>query len=157
MLLALDEADARGWRIEGGDARAVAREVHLQVEIYRRARAYRDAWLCDPRFADEKHTRRLKRWVDREHAAESLERIDLHKITPVAASPPAGDIRDTTYLCVADAAGKIAKWIQSIFHPFAAGFVAPGTGIILNNRMTGFSLDPDLQTFWCPGSGRSTR
>jgi gamma-glutamyltranspeptidase/glutathione hydrolase len=50
--------------------------------------------------------------------------------------------RDTTYLCTVDPSGNAVSWIQSIFQPFGAGFIVPGTGIILNDRMTGFSLDP---------------
>jgi gamma-glutamyltranspeptidase/glutathione hydrolase len=71
------------------------------------------------------------------------------------ASVPQGgagaDVGDTTYLCVADGDGNIVSWIQSIFHPFGAGFVVPGTGIILNNRMYGFSLDPSSPNRLEPG------
>ena len=151
MMLALEEADVRGWRIEGTDARALAREIHLQVEIYRRVRAYRDHWLCDPRFASEKQSERLEHWLEREHAGGTCDRIDLHHRKQIAPSPPAEDVRDTTYLCVVDSYGNAVSWIQSIFHPFGAGFVVPGTGILLNNRMNGFSLDPASPNVVAPG------
>lgn len=151
MMLALEEADIRGWRIEGTDARALAREFHLQVEVYRRVRAYRDHWLCDPRLANDTQQRRIGHWLSPEHAAGTCERIDLYNRREIKTPPPAEDIRDTTYLCVVDGDGNAVSWIQSIFHPFGAGFVVPGTGIILNNRMNGFSLDPASPNVLAPG------
>lgn len=58
---------------------------------------------------------------------------------------------DTTYLCAVDPEGNAVSWIQSIFHPFGAGYIVPGTGVILNNRMTGFSLDPASPNCLAPG------
>jgi len=49
---------------------------------------------------------------------------------------------DTTYLCAVDGEGNAAGLIQSIFHPFGCGYLEPATGIILNNRVSAFSLDP---------------
>ena len=49
---------------------------------------------------------------------------------------------DTTYLCAADQDGNVAGLIQSIFHVFGSGYQEPSTGILLNNRACGFSLDP---------------
>ena len=151
MLLALEEADILGWRIEGTAPRALAREIHLQVETYRRARAERDRKLCDPRFAGAPLDRALERWVGREHAGEILKSIDLHRTNPVVPAATVEDVRDTTYLCVVDAGGNAVSWIQSIFHPFGAGFVVPQMGILLNNRMNGFSLDPASPNVLTPG------
>jgi gamma-glutamyltranspeptidase/glutathione hydrolase len=52
---------------------------------------------------------------------------------------------------VADADGNAVSWIQSVFHSFGASFAVPGTGIVLNNRLTGFSLDPNSVNFIAPG------
>lgn len=49
---------------------------------------------------------------------------------------------DTTYLCAADRFGNVAGLIQSIFHVFGSGYQEPDSGILLNNRACGFSLDP---------------
>lgn len=59
--------------------------------------------------------------------------------------------RDTTYLCVVDESGNAVSWIQSVFQPFGAGFIVPGTGVIMNDRMTGFSLDPASPNRLAPG------
>ena len=45
----------------------------------------------------------------------------------------------TTYLCVVDGDGMAVSLIQSIFGSFGSGVVAPGTGIVLQNRAAGFS------------------
>jgi gamma-glutamyltranspeptidase / glutathione hydrolase len=59
-----------------------------------------------------------------------------------APAAPGADGADTTYLCVADGEGNAVGLIQSVFHRFGCGVLEPGTGIILNNRAAGFSLDP---------------
>jgi gamma-glutamyltranspeptidase / glutathione hydrolase len=48
---------------------------------------------------------------------------------------------DTTYLCTADGEGNLVGLIQSVFHPFGCGVAEPSTGVLLNNRACGFSLN----------------
>jgi gamma-glutamyltranspeptidase/glutathione hydrolase len=50
---------------------------------------------------------------------------------------------DTIYLCVADAQGMLVSLIQSVAGAFGSGVVARGTGILLQNRGSSFSLDPN--------------
>ncbi len=65
-----------------------------------------------------------------------------HPVTAaVSAEIPDGD---TVYLCAADAAGNVVSLIQSIALGFGSGIVVEGTGILLHNRGTYFSLDPGL-------------
>ncbi|MEO8537579.1 MAG: gamma-glutamyltransferase, partial [Betaproteobacteria bacterium] len=52
--------------------------------------------------------------------------------------PPQGG---TVYLCAADASGMMVSLIQSNYMGFGAGVVVPGTGISLQNRGAGFSLE----------------
>ncbi|NCV44903.1 MAG: hypothetical protein EBW15_08990, partial [Actinobacteria bacterium] len=58
---------------------------------------------------------------------------------------------DTTYFLTADRDGNAVSWIQSVFHGFGASWAIPGTGIIMNNRLTGFSLDPNSPNLIAPG------
>ena len=69
-------------------------------------------------------------------------------LTPV--SLPVG--RDTVYLCTADADGLMVSFIQSNYLGFGSGIVIPGTGIALQNRGAGFSLDPEHPN--CVGPGK---
>ena len=48
----------------------------------------------------------------------------------------------TVYLCAADASGMMVSLIQSNYMGFGSGVVVPGTGISLQNRGAGFSLEP---------------
>jgi len=64
---------------------------------------------------------------------------------------PVSEGSDTTYFLVADKDGNAVSWIQSVFHGFGSSWVIPGTGIILNNRLTGFSLDPASPNIIEPG------
>lgn len=50
----------------------------------------------------------------------------------------------TTYLCVVDGDGMAVSFIQSLFQKFGSGVVAPGTGILLNNRARCFSVQGEV-------------
>ena len=52
------------------------------------------------------------------------------------------DHPNTVALTVVDSAGNVVSMIQSLFHSFGSGLVVPGTGIVLQNRGSLFSLDP---------------
>src|SRR6185369_2141715 len=56
----------------------------------------------------------------------------------VAGVPPSG----TVYLTTADASGMMVSYIQSNYMGFGSGVVVPGTGISMQNRGFGFSLEP---------------
>jgi gamma-glutamyltranspeptidase/glutathione hydrolase len=48
---------------------------------------------------------------------------------------------DTVYLAAADADGRMVSYIQSNYLGFGSGIVVPGTGIALQNRGAGFTLE----------------
>jgi len=55
------------------------------------------------------------------------------------------------YLCVIDSAGNAVSWIQSNFASFGSGRMVPGTGIVLHNRGSLYSLDPAHPNIVAPG------
>ncbi|MDO8506201.1 MAG: gamma-glutamyltransferase, partial [Candidatus Limnocylindria bacterium] len=57
---------------------------------------------------------------------------------------------DTTYLAVVDRDGNAVSLIESVFSEFGSASVVPGTGVLLNNRLIGFSLDPSSPNVLAP-------
>ena len=57
----------------------------------------------------------------------------------------------TTYLCAVDGGGMGVSLIQSLYGRFGSGVVAPGTGIVLQNRAAGFSREPGHPNALQPG------
>ena len=49
---------------------------------------------------------------------------------------------DTVYLTVADEAGNMVSWIQSLYMGFGSGLTAGNTGVQLQNRGANFPLEP---------------
>jgi gamma-glutamyltranspeptidase/glutathione hydrolase len=71
---------------------------------------------------------------------------------PARSSLGHGDTRGgTATVSVADGAGNGATIILSVFRGFGAGVLDPATGVLLNNRMRGFSLDPRHPNVVAPG------
>ena len=110
--------------------------VHLMVEAKKLAFADRDAHAGDPAFVDFDARRLLgaEFVASRRRAvnAKASERSEAGSLMTPA---------DTTYLAVVDREGNAVSLIESVFSVFGAACVVPGTGILLNNRLTGFSLD----------------
>ena len=122
-----------------------ADRIHISVESKKIGFTDRNLILGDPEFLD----------VNVEQVL-SKENIDwrLPQINEASANNENGatsEGSDTTYFLVADAEGNVVSWIQSVFHGFGSSWVIPGTGIVLNNRLTGFSLNPKSPNLIQPG------
>ena len=135
--------------VEGFDLAAMghnsADAIHVQVEAKKMAFADRAAYLGDPDFVSVP----METLLSKEYASRRCSEIDRNR---ASANIAAGEIdHDTTYFCAADAQGNAISFIQSVFWGFGSGAVAAGTGILFNNRMTGFSLDPKSPNFLMPG------
>jgi gamma-glutamyltranspeptidase/glutathione hydrolase len=72
---------------------------------------------------------------------------------PVAAVEPAAIAGggDTTYLLAIDGEGNAVSLIQSVFAHWGSGVWAPETGVLMNNRMCGFSLERGHPNELAPG------
>jgi gamma-glutamyltranspeptidase/glutathione hydrolase len=76
-------------------------------------------------------------------------RIDMRLASgPKPLLEPKGD---TIWLGTADRDGNCVSLIQSIFHDFGSGIVPGGTGVLLQNRGSYFSLDPKHVNCLMPG------
>ena len=118
---------------------------HAVIEATKEAFADRDAYLSDPAFVSIP----LDRLLSEDHGKKQAERIDMKKAAgPKAPLDPKGD---TIWLGVVDKDGNAVSLIQSIYHDFGSGIVAEGTGVLLQNRGSFFSLDPKHVNHLEPG------
>jgi gamma-glutamyltranspeptidase len=58
---------------------------------------------------------------------------------------------DTTYFCTADGEGNAVSGVQSINSGFGSGVIAGDTGVLLNNRMSYWHLEPGHPNRLRPG------
>jgi gamma-glutamyltranspeptidase/glutathione hydrolase len=122
-----------------------AERIHVGVEAKKAGFADRNTILADPEFIDVNVAKILsKENIDKRFAQISMD-------TAATDIAPVSEGSDTTYFLVADSDGNAVSWIQSVFHGFGSSWVIPETGIILNNRLTGFSLDPQSPNIIAPG------
>jgi gamma-glutamyltranspeptidase/glutathione hydrolase len=138
-----------------------AQAIHLMVEAKKLAFADREAYLADPAFVDVP----LDGLISKAYADERFVSIDPNLAASVVqpgnpwAFQSKGPRRktggrkpsDTTCFAVVDQWGTAVCQLQSIQSAFGSGLVAPGTGILLNNRMTYWHLDPDHVDCLAPG------
>ena len=125
--------DLRGMGLLSADT------VHWLVEIKKLAFLDRDRWCADPLYQDAP----LEELLSMEHARKLLEQIDPRRADPRPIRAPVSASSDTTYFCVVDGRGNAVSGIQSLNEAFGACTVAGDTGILLNNRMRYWHLEPD--------------
>ena len=125
----------------------VVAALHLQIEAVKLAFADRNRFIADPEHAGVPTRELLSK--DYAQGRAALIRPDRALKSAPAGRLPAG--RDTVYLTAADAAGNVVSLINSLYFAFGCGMVVDGTGIVLQNRGHGFSLDPSHPNCIAPG------
>lgn len=129
----LAQLEALGWQ---GQSSVQAK--HQVIESLRRAYRDRASYLGDPDFV------RVPAWalLSPTYARQLARSIDPQRATPSASLVAAPLLRqgtDTTHFSVLDAEGNRVAGTLSINLPFGSGFMAPGTGVLLNDEMDDFS------------------
>jgi gamma-glutamyltranspeptidase/glutathione hydrolase len=125
-------------------ARDSARCWHLQIEAIKLAFADAQRYVADPEHA-EVPTAAL---LSKPYAAARRALIGERALDPHAGDPLTGG---TVYLCTADGDGMMVSLIQSNYSGFGSGIVVPNTGIALQNRGAGFTLEPEHPNQLAPG------
>jgi gamma-glutamyltranspeptidase / glutathione hydrolase len=124
--------------------------VHVMVEAKKLAFAGRERRGADPRTLGEKFgAAPLAELLSAEYAARLAATIDMRRAAPTRGIPEAAG--DTTYFCTADAEGNAVSGIQSLNSAWGSGLIAGDTGILLNNRMAYWHLDPAHPNYLRPG------
>lgn len=116
---------------------------HLIVEAMRRAYRDRAIYLGDPDFVKVP----AEKLLSQEYAAGLRASIRLDKATASASLPGIESKEEsfhTTHFSVLDSEGNRVSATVTINYPFGSGFVAPGTGVLLNDEMDDFSAKPGV-------------
>jgi gamma-glutamyltranspeptidase / glutathione hydrolase len=116
-----------------------AESLHLQLEAMKLALADVYRYVSDP-ITMEMSVQDL---LEESYLFERAKRIDMKRAQDFKHGIPKGGVakgKSTVYLTSADASGMMVSFIQSNYYGFGSGIVVPGTGISLQNRGYGFTL-----------------
>jgi gamma-glutamyltranspeptidase / glutathione hydrolase len=153
LLQTLAMIEARG--LESARGALDPELLHAMVEAKKLSFADRDRWVADPAVAPAP----LDRLLDRDYLGARAGTIGLSAME--SAAPGFGDLvgseeaasgdGDTVYLMVVDRDGNAVTWIQSLFSSFGSRLVDGETGIVLQNRGGGFTLEAGHPNQVAPG------
>jgi gamma-glutamyltranspeptidase / glutathione hydrolase len=123
--------------------------IHVVAEAMKLAFADRAHWLGDPDFVPVP-----RGLVATSYAAQLANRIHRDRTRPVLEhSTPANASADvfqkhTTHLSTADRDGNWVACTTTVNTSFGSKVVVPGTGIVLNNQMDDFSIQPGVSNYF---------
>ena len=120
---------------------------HTLAQAIRIAVEDRDTSVADPRAMRVT----VPRLLDTARLAALARTIDPSGPAPPAPGTDGADQPNTVYIIAVDAQGNVVSMIQSLFASFGSGIVVPGTGVVLHNRGSLFSLDPRHPNALAPG------
>jgi len=138
--------------------------LHHLIEALKLAITDRIAYWGDPDFvavpdatlASKPYAAARRSLLNPERAAVVCGERPTREVPP-GALPPGGANEfhsgETTHLCAADAAGNVVSITQTLGGAFGSGLIAGGTGILLNNHLNWFEIDPaaDSRNLVAPG------
>jgi len=120
-----------------------ARFIHRVTEAMKLAFADRSYWLGDPDF-----TKVPSGLVSKDYAKELAANIDPNHATTVTGHGDPGERKHTTHFSVADGEGNWVACTATVNTSFGCKVVVPGTGIVLNNQMDDFAIQPGVSNFF---------
>ncbi|MDN3639648.1 gamma-glutamyltransferase [Simiduia curdlanivorans] len=118
---------------------------HVMGEAMKLAFADRAHWLGDPAF-----TKVPKGLVKAEYLDKQSARIDLDHAIDVSGPGMPADVdidlfaKHTTHIAAADKLGNWVAITTTVNTDFGSKVIVPGTGVILNNQMDDFSVQPGV-------------
>ena len=123
---------------------------HVIAEAMKLAFADRAFWLGDPDFVkvprglvSTEYAANLSGKIDKRHAIV----VSGHNDPPRAESDVFGD-KHTTHFSVVDAEGNWVACTATVNTGFGSKVVVPGTGVLLNNQMDDFSVEPGVANYF---------
>lgn len=122
-----------------------AEALHLQIEAMKLAFVDAHRYVADP----EHMSVTSEALLDPEYLRQRAGLIEMNRAQDFGHGRPPGS--GTVYLGSADAEGNMVSLIQSNYMGFGSGIVVPGTGISMQNRGAGFSLEEGHANRVAPG------
>ncbi len=127
------------------EALPVAERYHVMAEAMKQAFADRAHWLGDPDFAPVP-----KGLLDKGYAATLAKKIGLKKrLKNISHGQPPNATLDTfgkhtTHIAAADKEGNWVAITTTVNTDFGSYVTIPGTGVIMNNQMDDFAIQPGV-------------
>jgi gamma-glutamyltranspeptidase / glutathione hydrolase len=121
--------------------------LHHLIEAKKLAYADLARWVGDPAAM----TVDVKRLLDPGFIAGRRALLDPARAQERVEPGNAATASETIYLAVADSAGNMVSFINSIYEAFGSGVVVPGTGFALQDRGAGFTMTEGLPNTVGPG------
>ncbi len=115
--------------------------LHARVEALKHAFADRAEWLGDSDFVDVP----IDRLLDLDYAAELAARVDLDAVldpTDYGTTAPHAEEGGTSHLSIVDGDGNLLSCTTTINTRFGSLVYVPEFGVILNNEMADFNIQP---------------
>ena len=124
-------------------------DLHLYIEALRRAYADRARFISDPdqtevetsRLLSPGHIAYLAASIDPARATPSSA---LQPSAPMGAAAPPSELKHTTEISVLDRTGNAVALTTTLNYGFGSCLVARGTGLLLNDQMDDFSIQPGV-------------
>ncbi|MPW22127.1 gamma-glutamyltransferase [Paraburkholderia sp. CNPSo 3157] len=126
----LEQFDMGSMKVDGIESQ------HLQIEAMKLAFADVYRYVADPRSMEVTPAQML----DDAYLKSRAKLIDPKRATHFGFGMPKSG--GTIYMSAADERGMMVSFIQSNYMGFGSGVVVPDSGISLQNRGYGFSMDP---------------
>lgn len=124
-----------------GSEKESVETYHKIIEAIKLAFVDTKEFVADPRYMKTK----VEDMLSEKYADVRRSLIGDKAIFPEVGDPSCGG---TIYFATADGEGNMVSFIQSNFTKFGSGVVIPGTGISMQNRGIGFSLDPESDNYY---------
>lgn len=121
-----------------GDNPISLERMHHEIEAGKLAYRDRSLYLADPKFSNVP----VDGLLSLDYAAEIRALINPKKALDCLPETTLPRHKSTVYITTVDKDRNACSLINTVFHNFGTGYVAPKSGIILQNRGQGFVVKP---------------
>jgi gamma-glutamyltranspeptidase/glutathione hydrolase len=121
--------------------------LHHLIEAKKIAYADLAGHIGDPAFMRGP----ISKMLEDGYIAQRRRLLDPTKAAERVEPGPAFTQSETIYLAAADADGNMISFINSVFGYFGSGVAVPGTGFVLQNRGSGFTMEEGHPNTVAPG------